>query len=255
MLGERQEGFVLLYDFAVEDELIVQMQEVSLDSSSSFGLSPDPVVGSEEWWDEVASDRRPIHWVDGVIDAVWWGSMADYPEFSIRADNGTVTTWTRQGSPRRYVEGVRVRLGYVEHRWKDVRESERLGFEPENKLVLQVWIEDGPLRSSGIAPGPGGAGYQLAREHGNIVHYLEFASHDDAVRAIATLESDGTGQSWPYRGGPRGPWFVDVWDAGSSYDDDRRRELGAVAERFGGQYDGGKIVEGPVWGPDGLPSN
>ncbi len=252
MQNEPKDEFVLLYDFAIEDELIAQMQKVSLDSSSSFGLSPDPLVGSEEWWDEIESDRRPVHWVEGVIDAVWWGSMGDYPEFSIRADDGNVSTWTRQGSSRRYVGGIRARVGYVEHRWKDVRESERLGFEPEDKLVLQVWIEDVPLRSSSIAPGPGGAGYRLAGEHGDVVHYLGFSSHDDAVRAISTLESDGTAQSRPYRGGLSGPWFVEVWDANTSAVEDRRRELAAVAERFGGRYDGGEIVEGPVWGSDGL---
>jgi|GEM_PF-3920641 len=251
MQDEPQDGFVLLYDFAVEDDLIAQMQKVSLDSSSPFGLSPDPLVGSGEWWDEIGSDRRPIRWVEGVIDSVWWGSMADYPEFSIRADDGTVTTWTREGSSRRYVEGLRVRLSYVEHRWKDVRESERLGFEPEDKLVLQVRIEDGQRRSSGIAPGPGGAGYRLARERGNVVHYLEFASHDDAARAIATLESDGCHQSRPYRAAPRGPWFVEVWDADASAVDDRRRQLTGVAERLTGRYDGGEVVEGPVWGPAG----
>lgn len=245
------EGFVLLYDLAVENELIAHVQKASLDSSSTLGLSPEPLVGSEEWWDEIASDRRPIRWIEGVIDSVWWGSMADYPEFSIRGDDGNVTTWSREGSSRRYVEGLRVRLGYVEHRWKDARESERLGFEPESKLVLQVWIEDVPLRSSGIAPGPGGAGYRLAREHGNAVHYLEFASQDDAARAIATLESDGAAKSRPYRGAPRGAWLVQVWDADSAVVDDRRRQLAAVAERLGGRYDGGEVVEGDVWGPGG----
>ncbi len=252
MGAQSKEQLVFLYDFAVEDELIAQMQEVSLDSSSPYGLSPNPLVGSKDWWDEIETGRRPLHWIDGVIDSVWWGSMADYPEFSIRVGDGTVTTWTREGDGRRYVEGIRARLSYVQHSWKDPEQS---GLGDTTHVVLQIWLEDTPRRSSGIAPGPGGVGYQLAREHGNLVHYLGFSSRDEAERAIRSFSSDETSRSRPYSAGPGGPWFVQVWDADTSGVDARCRELAAVAEALGGQYDGGEIVEGRVWGPRGVQAN
>jgi hypothetical protein len=247
-MGDESTGdLILIYAFRLEDELIRQMQEVSLDPSS-HGLAPDPLIGSNEWWEEIESGQRPTRWIDGTIADVYWGSMADYPEFTIRSPDGPTSTWTRQGAVRRYVEGLSVRLAYVEHPWKDTQNATLLGFGEATEIVLQIWIENSPRRSSGIAPGPGGVGYKLTREQqGDVVHYLEFGSREAAERVAHDFEKRGA-RVRTYAGGISESWFVEVWDRGLSSVDERRSELRAISEALGGGYDGGEIVEGESWG-------
>jgi hypothetical protein len=126
--------------------------------------------------------------------------------------------------------------------------------EGPRDVVLQIWLEDAQRRSSGIAPGPGGVGYQLARDQGKVVHYLEFPSLEAAEQALSALGDDGQTHRGPYRTGPDGPWVIDAWDVeGTSLS--RFRELAALAADRGGRYDGGEVVEGgsgvqPVPKPD-----
>ena len=45
--------------------------------------------------------------------------MADWPEFELKDAAGALTTWTRKGDPRRYVEGLAARVEFAEHPWKN----------------------------------------------------------------------------------------------------------------------------------------
>jgi hypothetical protein len=236
--------WVLVYDFASDEERIRHMQEASL-SRPDVGLSAVPLVGGKEWWDEIATGRRPTRRVEGTIAQVSWAGMGDWPEFRVRVGDGSQSTWTREGDVRRYVEGLGVRLIYVEHASKWGAAIAGLG--EASKIVLQIAIEQSSLRSSGIAPGPGGAGYELARRHGDVAHYLRFTTAEAAQQAARELEVQGLSVR-TYGGRSSGGWVVEAWHRNVSAAGRWRRDLELLGERYGGSYDGGEIVGGDAWG-------
>jgi hypothetical protein len=234
-----------LYDFGAQADLIKQMQETSL-LRDDMGLAPDPLVGSGEW--RAAIERGDLRRCDlsGVIARDRWGSMSDWPKFELRGGDGNLTTWTREGDARRFVAGLDARLVYVEHPWKP---STRLEHIPGDmsKVVLGIWIEDGPLRSSAFAPGPGGAGYRLARERGEAAHFLYAPDRAAADKMLSVLQGAGrSGRVWG--GGTPSLWIVEIWAARASEAKSEAAELHDVARSFGGRYDGGEIIEGEIWG-------
>jgi len=238
-----QADWITVYGLAADTEGVKQMQEISL-GPSDLGLAPAPLICSDKWWKEIESGERPTHVVEGTISKVYWGSMGDWPEFKLAGE--TTTTWTRKGNGRRYVEGLRARLSWVEHPWKTPGKFAAAG--DISQIVLSIEIEDSPLRSAAIAPGPGGQGYEMARRNGDAVHYLEFQTSDSADRAIGDLENTGL-TTRKYGGDGMGSWFVAAWHSDASAAERWRSDLEQVAGRQGGRYDGGEIVEGTVWGP------
>jgi hypothetical protein len=247
-----QPYWLVVYDFANDDEGIALMQETSL-SDGDMGLANDPLVGSDIWWQMIRAQQLESVTVQGTIDDVYWGSMGDWPEFSMSAQ-GARSTWTREGDLRRYVESLAVELTYVEHPRKTGPDAAKaLGMTEAATVVLRILIQNSPLRSSGIAPGPGGVGYQLARRHGDVVHYLKFPSDEAARRAELILAERGvTTRSSGNR--PTGGWLVQAWHRDERSAAQHRADLDALAEGEGGTYDGGEIVGGAVWGPEFLGS-
>ena len=235
-----------VYDLRDQERLIAQMQETSLSPRQDAGLAPDPLVGSDAWWSAIEGGEMARQVSEGVITRVYWGSMADWPEFELRDATGDLASWTREGNPRRYVEGLRARVEFVEHPWK----NEHTGLGTHSQIKLGVWVERSDGRSSGIAPGPGGAGFEMARRHGEAVHYLAFGSRADAEGAAAALEGVGrTAGVWG--GGTHDQWFVDAWSRTADAGGEEIAELRRLAEQFAGNYDGGEVVEGAIWGPGG----
>lgn len=237
-------NWVRLYSLADDAEGIAAMQRVSLSRDRSSGLARRPLVGSKRWWSQVRSDRRPLIELDGEILRVVWGGMADMPEFEIDV-NGEVRSELCMGDCRRYVAGLGVRYSYVEHAWKDP--DPFLGESSE--IAIEVWVEESDLRSSGIAPGPGGVGYEHARWEGDVVHYLEFSEKASAASAVESLRQGPWSQisrcMWS-----NGLWHVQVWERKTAEEPPRIRELMDVVAPLGGLYDGGEEVDGAVWGPD-----
>jgi hypothetical protein len=234
---------VQLYDFSVQAIRIRQMQETSL-TSVDMGLAPVPLVGSAPWWEAIERGDLARYDLTGEITREWWGSMADWPEFELRDNAGNVTTWTREGDVRRFVPGVPGRLVYVEHPWKSLKHALR----DVRRVVLGIWVEDASARVSAFAPGPGGAGYRLSREQGEAAHFLYAPSRSDADEMLAAFESSGRrGRVWG--GGTSSLWIVQIWAPQASTARADAQALHAIAERFGGRYDGGEIIEGEIWGP------
>jgi hypothetical protein len=93
--------------------------------------------------------------IEGKIAKVYWASMGDWPEFELTAEDGTASRWTREGDYVRYVEGLRARLAFVLHPWK---QPHRFGLGTHSNVVLYIDIEESPMRSDPRAPGPGGVG-------------------------------------------------------------------------------------------------
>jgi hypothetical protein len=242
--------WVVVYELERDEERLRHMQEASLERPD-VGLLPNPLVGGREWWDQIESGRRPTHRIEGTIEDVYWASMGDWPGFRIRAADGSESTWTREGEPRRYVEGLGVRLAYVEHPWKpEVAETAGLG--ETSKIVLTIEIEDSHLRSSGIGPGPGGVGYELARKEGDVVHYLALPTKDEAREVERAIEGSGV-TAMAARQPSAGSWLVHVWHRDTGAAERHFVTLRELAIGHGGAYDGGEVIAigGEVWGPAG----
>jgi hypothetical protein len=143
---------ITIYSLKQDQTCIDAMQKASL-NATTFGVNPLPaLVGTADWWraSEDGSLARVI--VSGTISRVYWGSMGDWPECEVTSDDGSKSTWTRQGDITRYVEGLQVRIIYVLHPWKVADDKSSAA----SKIVVTVEIEDSDRRSDPRAPGPGG---------------------------------------------------------------------------------------------------
>jgi hypothetical protein len=148
--------FVKIYSFEQDQTRIDAMRKASL-SATDFGVSSLPaLVGTPEWWRAIQDGSLSRMIVSGTISRVYWGSMGDWPECEVTSDDGSKSTWTREGDITRYVEGLQMRIIYVLHPWKVSDQECRHG--GPSKIVLTVEIEDSDRRSDPQAPGPGGIG-------------------------------------------------------------------------------------------------
>ena len=241
-----QRPIVRLYDLRDQADLMAAMRQTSLEDSD-IGLAPDPLVGSGEWWAQVGTDDRPLYRIDGTVTRAYWASMADWPEFELTDSEGALTTWTAEGDRRRLVPGLRARVEYVEHPWKA---GSRNDFDGDaSRVVIGMWVEDSAQRIDGIAPGPGGAGYELDRRFGEAVHYLRVPSRPVGELLRAELERDGRkGRVWG--GGTTDLWYVQAWTTSGAEARSEIAMLSKLARARGGTYDGGEVIDGSVWGPD-----
>lgn len=148
-------NLVTIYMLRDDTDRLHQMQKVSSDDTSSMGLSPEPaLVGTAEWWDLVEAGEFELRDMAGTIKDVRWGSMGDWPEFSVEAPTGEVESFTREGDHTRYVEGLKCRVRWVHHPWKVQQGT--LG--SHSRVVLEIAVQDSTLRSDARAPGTGGVG-------------------------------------------------------------------------------------------------
>lgn len=147
----------LVYDLRADKVHVRHMQEATR-TRPDVGLAPIPaLVGSWRWWRAINSGRYPSTILEGTIAKVYWGSMRDWPMFTLRTVDGDTSDWTREGDHTRYVEGLAVRLQYVVQRYKDSVPDRTLGGKRETNLVIRTWLEASDLRSDATGPGPFGS--------------------------------------------------------------------------------------------------
>lgn len=211
------------------------MQRVSLDRST-LGLDPSPLIAGDAWWTQIRSGDRPVEIVAGRIDEVSFTGMGDYPEFRIA---GRKHPTTREGDARRYAVGLSARVRFVEHPWKPGRDGTD-GLGDTSSIALSIEIERSTRRSSAVAPGPGGAGYALARREGAVVHFLRFDGERDAQAVASEVAGAMTARHDRYLG----LWIVPVWRPDAAAATDQRDELREIAHTYAGAYDGGEVVGG-----------
>lgn len=130
-----------VFDLRSAEDQIAVVQRATLETRD-FGLVPEPALyGSPAWWAAIEDGTLPVRQVEGTITRVFMSGHNDWPEFEI--ESGTERTrWTQEGDAGYYAVGRRVRLTYVEQRFK--KPLPRLG---PIKCVLAIWVEcdDGAL--------------------------------------------------------------------------------------------------------------
>jgi hypothetical protein len=152
---------VTVYDLREDSETARLIQEATL-NRPGFGLQPTPALfASPDWWSALGTSPLPLQKAAGTISNVYWGSMGDWPELKLRSPDGEETTWTREGDPTRYVEGLRAEVHYVIQLFKEDSYSAQRGEPLEHPVVVAVLVEDSDARSAPIGPGPGGGRYRL----------------------------------------------------------------------------------------------
>jgi hypothetical protein len=226
----------LVYDLAQDVRHVAEVQRASEEPGTS-GFPPNPLFGTPAWWHDIGAGQRPVRTITGKIAAIYWSSMGDWPEFRLRDDHGRESAWTRHGDVRRYVQGLGVKVEFVVLPRK-AGASPVLGETAE--VVLRIWIEHSPRRSSGIAPGPGGV--SLTRwPRGATFHYLELPD-EAGVSELANVCRGRHAHAYSIIVG--GHWIVRV-------DDDllevehlhtRQDELRQLVEERGGIYDDCEII-------------
>jgi hypothetical protein len=147
----------LVYDLRADKLRVRHMQEATK-GRPDVGLAPVPtLVSSWRWWRAINSGRLPSTTLEGTVARVYWGSMGDWPTFTLRTTVGETSNWTREGDHTRYVEGLAVRLQYVVQRYKEsIPEKNLWRGTRETKLVIRIWLEASDLRSEVHGPGPFG---------------------------------------------------------------------------------------------------
>jgi hypothetical protein len=146
---------IKIYSLDQDQARVEALQKASC-GATNFGLSLSPaLVGTPEWWHATRDGSLVRGVVSGTLSDVYWGSMGDWPECEVTADDGSKSTWTREGDIARYVEGLRVQITFVLHPWKVPNQH---GLGGASKIVLTVEIEDNARRSDPRPPGPGGVG-------------------------------------------------------------------------------------------------
>jgi hypothetical protein len=116
---------------------------------SGHGIAAEPaVVGTDEWWSLVGTDRLPLHSQEGLIDRVFWGGHNDFPEFTLVAADGSRHDWPRWGDHTLYVEGLRARFQWVEQHWAEAERGKFGDVIGEvTHLCVRVEIEESDQRS------------------------------------------------------------------------------------------------------------
>jgi hypothetical protein len=129
------------YQLKADFSRIAAIQKATL-TTDEFGIEQTHgLVGSAEWWEQISSGRLPLYTLRGVIVARFWGSMADWPEITVKSDGGEVSHWTREVNVKEqdalYIPGQRIEIDYVLqlHRPKSYDKG------GETKLVVEIRVE------------------------------------------------------------------------------------------------------------------
>lgn len=100
-----------------------QIQDASLNTEQFGYQQTHGLFGSPQWWSNIATGALPLCTLKGTISKVYMGSMRDWPEFRVREQDGTESSWTKEAlSPeldRAYREGAAVEIDYVLQRFKE----------------------------------------------------------------------------------------------------------------------------------------
>ena len=145
-----------VYDLRDDVTKVDAVQHATL-HRPEYGLVAEPaLLGTTEWWKAIEDGRVRSHMIEGVVSAVRWGSMGDWPLWRLRTEDGSESEWTREGDFTRYVEGLAARVTYAIVKFKPDAPTVRMGEPPEHNFVIKIELEASELRSDPHVQGPFG---------------------------------------------------------------------------------------------------
>jgi hypothetical protein len=135
----------IVYRLREDGRSIALAQQVTLYSAE--GLKPTHgLLGSDQWWENIAVGILPMHTLLGTISRVYMTGHNDFPEFEVLSDAGELSSWVRESSSPElddmYRVGRRVEIDYVIQQSRPSRIPD-VPDDLERKIVLEVRIEDG----------------------------------------------------------------------------------------------------------------
>ena len=173
----------LAYQLKADSSRIAAIQKATLGNDGFGTEQTHGLCGSPEWWEQISSGRLSLHTLFGVIVDRFWGSMADWPEISVKSDDGETSHWTREVNVKEqdalYIAGQRIEIDYVLqcHRPKSFDKG------GETKLVVEIRVEP-------TAQTPGSYERLRAKELAQAVslfypHIIEAAHHLSELGSVA----------------------------------------------------------------------
>ena len=223
-----------LYRFSKAIDRIQRIQTATT-TTEEFGIVPDPhLFGSPEWWESIEKGEKKVFHLSGEITRIHTGGVGDWPEFEMIDDQGNYRTWAKEGDKRRYVEGLKIRIQYVEY-------QNRYDHSTGNH-ILEIDIEESDKRSSSAPLGLQNDIQKLFGGPGTFIHYF-FFKNENAAKAFAGV----FGNSKNVKISPleqREDLFVSLIDAPENWQDElnRIREVKNAASELGGLYDGSELI-------------
>lgn len=129
------------YQLKEDSARIAAIQKATLTTDEGGIEQTHGLLGSREWWQHISSGQLPLHTLRGVIVERFWGSMADWPEITVRSDEGEVSQWTREVNSKEqdalYIPGQRIEIDFVLQRHR----PKSFDMGGETKVVIEIRVE------------------------------------------------------------------------------------------------------------------
>jgi hypothetical protein len=146
MLKFDQQLRMTIYRLQSDQDYIVDVQRAT-QTTEKFGIEPTHgVFGSPEWWQHIRDGTLPVHHLKGTISSVHMGSMNDWPEFTLRAENNEEFTWSRYANcpefAELYIVGRPIEVDYVIQRHR----ATSLGPGTQLRIPIEIRVDEGSGR-------------------------------------------------------------------------------------------------------------
>lgn len=132
-----------VYRLRDRKDSLLRMQEASL-SHPFLGVKvTHGLIGTDEWWENIATGKLQRHSVRGFVTGLWLGMHNSEPgTFAIQAQDGTVfremTTLEASESIEKFPLGRAVEVDYVIQEPKYTLEGSR----EDHRVVLEIRLDD-----------------------------------------------------------------------------------------------------------------
>ncbi len=131
-----------IYRLQSDRDYIVDVQRAT-QTTEKFGIEPTHgIFGSSEWWQHIRDGTLPVHHLKGTISSIHMGSMNDWPEFTLRAENNEEFTWSRYANcpefAKLYIVGRPIEVDYVIQRHR----ATSLGPGSQLRIPIEIRVDE-----------------------------------------------------------------------------------------------------------------
>ena len=130
-----------IYSLKNDKRLIHDINNASRTSNVNGFRNTHGWFGSQEWWDNIASQNLPTITLKGYITKLSDLGYNDYPVFEMKCEDGTEYSFERAANFEDYRQfykiGHKIIVNYVIQKFKRAV----LG-KIDNKVILDVWVSE-----------------------------------------------------------------------------------------------------------------